>query len=137
MNDADVDAAIAEINAVVQTPRKLAKRATLVYECDNDRKCVLLCVLTISGVRVVYQPRYKLSDKVNQRESVQAARDKHTEDGDRRWKAGSFRLAQAAGWLSVQCDHCRAKIDVKSIESDYAAATRMPTVIKLSNGDVR
>lgn len=116
----------------------LKSRAILIYRCENrKRQCALLYVYSINGIRIVHQPRYKLSDEVNRRESVQAAREKHTEDGNRRWKEDTFPLSLAKGLLSLECDHCRSRVDVTTIESDLAAATRTPTTITLKNGTVR
>ena len=115
----------------------LKSHAVLIYRCEDKRRCAMLYVYSINGNRVVHQPRYKLSQEINQRESVQAAREKHTEDGERKWKEDSFPLSLAAGLLSLQCDHCRAWIDVETINADIAAATRRQTTITLKNGTVR
>lgn len=130
---ADDDAALV---AAMKATNTLDKRATLIYRC-NSRACPLLYVFTADGRRFAHQPRYKLSDDVNKRETVAAARAKHTIDGDRRWKAETFPLAQAGGHLSLECDHCRVKVHVDSIEADITAATRLPTTIRLGHGDMR
>ncbi|WP_019969342.1 hypothetical protein [Mycobacterium sp. 141] len=97
----------------------------------------MLYVFVAEGGPFVHQPAYKLSDAVNQRETVEAARAGHTIDGNRRWKPATFLLTEAAGQLSLECDHCRAKVHVDSIAADIAAATRQPSEIQLSNNTVR
>ncbi len=127
---------IGDIVAAMKTSGTLAKRATLIYRCQT-RSCPMLYVFVTAGERFVHQPRYKLSDEVNQTESVEAARAKHTVDGDRRWKADTFALAQAAGVLRLECDHCRAQLNVESIEADCRAATRQPTTIQMAHNELR
>lgn len=135
-NEAAMALARQDVDAM-KSAKTLKSQAVLIYRCENRKRCALLYVYSINGNRVVHQPRYKLSDEVNQRESVQAARDKHTEDGKGKWKEDSFPLSLARGLLRLQCDHCRAQIDVTTIEADLAAATRKPTTITLKNATVR
>jgi hypothetical protein len=118
------------------TPRQLRKRATVIYQCETC-SCAMLYVFTVGGRLFVHQPRRKLSDAVNQRESVADARAKHTADGDRRWLPETFALSQAGGYLSLECDHVRAKRHVDTIAAEVAAATRRPTTITVPNGDMR
>lgn len=127
---------LAETVERLRKTRTLHKRATVIYRCTN-RNHHLLYVFRIHGQYVVYQPPYKFSDEINERESVPAARSRLTVDGDRRYQRSTFLLAQAAGHLSVQCDDCQAKIRVDSIAADAAAATRQPTEIRLANNSVR
>jgi hypothetical protein len=135
-SSADDERFASELIAALQKTHTLDKRATVIYRCQT-RNCVLMYVFVTRGLHVVHQPRYKLSNEVNQRESADTARARHTLDGDRRWKEETFLLRQADGQLSLQCDHCRAKVQVDSIASDVAAATRQPTEIKLANNAVR
>jgi hypothetical protein len=115
---------------------KLSKRATLVYECESPC-CAMLYVFRIDGLLIAHQPRYKLSPTVNERESVQAARDRRTFDGNNHWKSETFPVSEAARVYHVQCDHCRAQVRVASIVDDARAATRQPTTIKVRNNEVR
>lgn len=131
MNDDEV---IAALNAL--STRSKRKRATLIYECTG-RKCALLYVFTAHGRRFAHQPRYKLSAEVNQQETVEAARTRHTLDGNRHWKADTFPLSAAAGVLRLECDHCRAQLEVGTIEADVRGATHLPTTIPLHHNQVR
>lgn len=131
MND---DGIISAIDALPSRGKR--RRATLIYQCAT-RKCPLLYVFSSNGRSFAHQPRYKLSDAVNQRETVAEARDKHTVDGERRWKAETFPLALADGLLSLECDHCRAKVRVETISSDTSVATRQATTIDLRHNEVR
>ncbi len=124
MTDEEIAVALAAVGTSA-----LAKRATVVYRCS--RGCVMLCVLTVDGRRFIHQPRYRLSPAINERETVAAARAKHTVDGERRWQAEAFARTLAAGELSIECDHHRAKLDVDQIDSDCRTATRQPTEIRV------
>jgi hypothetical protein len=130
MTDDEIVAALEAIPAA-----EVAKRAVIVYRCP--RGCVLLAVFRYDGRHFGYKPRVKLSDAVNQANSVAAARAKKTIDGDRRWRAYAFPLSRAGGLLSTDCNHVRAKVDVETVERDLAAATRQREAIPLSHNEVR
>lgn len=119
----------------MKVSKTLTKRAALIYRCET-RGCALLYVYNASGVLFAYQPSYKLSREVNERESVAEARAKHTRDGDRHWKDDTIPLDLAGGTLSLECDHCRAKVHVETIATEVAAATRLPATIKLPHNSV-
>jgi hypothetical protein len=135
VNDGDAAAIIAALEAT-SSRSKLTKLATVIYECET-RGCAMLYVFNNAGRLYIRQSRHKLSDPVNRQESVPDARAKHTIDGDRHWQGQAFELSQADGYLSLECDHCRAKRHVDTIAADVAAATRQPTTITVPNGDVR
>jgi hypothetical protein len=132
----DDDAAVIAALEATSSRSKLSKLATVIYECET-RGCAMLYVFNNAGRLYIRQSRRKLSPAVNREESVPAARAKHTVDGDRHWQKEAFALSQAGGYLSLECDHVRAKVHVDTIAADVAAATRQPTTLVVPNGDVR
>lgn len=81
---------------------KLGSHRVLTYRCP--RRCLLLDVLRLPHGFLVACPRYKLSPGVNETTSTAEGRQRHTEDGDRRWKGQVFFSTDAAGY-SLNCDH--------------------------------
>ena len=88
----------------------------LTYRCTSH-KCLLLDVIDAGPLGIiVHRPRYKYSDTVNQKQSSDAGRKANTIDGNRRWKAHTFNIAQSGlaaslidtddiGDMSLSCDH--------------------------------
>lgn len=126
-----------EIVALLEaTPlAKLRKEAVLVYHCR--RGCALLLVFTIDGRRFAYKRGVKLSEELNLQTTVQAAREKGTRDGNRRWRPYAFPMSLAGGWLLAECTHVRAQVDCETIDADMRSATRQPTLIQVTHGEMR
>lgn len=114
---------------------QIAKQSVVVYRCP--RGCTLLCVLVIEDRRFGYKPAAKVSPDVNEANSVPAAREKSTFDGDRRWRPYPFPMSLAGGLLLAECDHVRARVDCDTVDADLRAATHRPHTIKLSHNEVR
>ncbi len=131
MNDDEI---VANLQAIPTA--EVARRATLVYRCPQG--CTLLCVFRYDGRLFGYKPAVKMSDAVNQANSVPAARATKTIDGDRRWRPYAFPLSRAGGPMATDCDHIRAKVDLDTaVDADIRSATHRRHVIELANGEVR
>lgn len=125
-------------NLLLLPPGKVAKQSLVVYRCNvADSKCVLLCVLNIDGQRFGYKPAVKRSTELNELNSVPAARETKTSDGERRWLPYVFPMSAAGGWLLAECNHVHARVDCDSIDADVKAAPRRAHVIRLSHNEVR
>ena len=114
---------------------EIAKQSVLVYRCA--RGCALLCVLVVDGRSFGYKPAVKRSTELNERNSVQAARETKTTDGERRWRSYPFPMSAAGGWLLAECDHVHARVDCDSIDADIRSAPRRGHTVHLSHNEVR
>jgi hypothetical protein len=98
------------------TPRSaLLQVLVLEYRCPSS--CLLLHAWRTPGGLMWYRPRNTLSHAVAESDLVEAARIKHTSDGERKWLATGGSLDEfleffaddpdAAGALSMNCHHLR------------------------------
>ncbi|MCI1963285.1 MAG: hypothetical protein LKJ18_03935 [Ancrocorticia sp.] len=109
----------AKFYEMLQRRGQLRSHVVVTYRCQH--RCLLAQVLSTPQGLIVHVPRYKLSPDLNETNSVESARKKRTEDGNRRWKAQTFMLADALN-VGVQCDHLLPRAIEKSrIEQDVNA----------------
>jgi hypothetical protein len=107
----------AETNYKAMTRKERRQVLLAEYSC-RTRGCLLLHVWNTPQGRCYYQPRYALSPEVNKAESVEAARQKRTSDGNHKWMArwGSLdELLEFCGeepdlGIDLNCDHVRERI---------------------------
>ena len=111
------DAAAARFYESLKARGQVKSHLAVTYRCP--RRCTLAQILTTKAGILVHRPRYKLSPTVNAASSSEAGRAKHTEDGNRRWKAGTFMLV---GDIPAQCDHLQGRaIPAARVRADVAA----------------
>jgi hypothetical protein len=101
------------------------------YRCPKG--CLLLHVWDTPNARLYYPPRYQLSRATADAETVESARRKRTEDGERKWPAhgGSldyllefFADEPDSGGLPLNCHHLRRTAYCTELAADMRQARR-------------
>jgi len=105
-----------QIVSLYESVPKAALRQVLVLEYRCPSGCLLLHAWRTPDGLMWYRPRNTLSPAVAEADLVEAARIKHTSDGERRWLASGgsldelldfFELDPSEGGLSLNCHHLR------------------------------
>lgn len=101
--------------------------AVVEYRCAR-RGCLLLHVWRTPDGLKYYQPGYKLSAALNERDSNAAGRARNTIDGDRRWRSRGGVLDDLQGWgadvgIPLQCDHLNSVAPSDEVLAQAEAAT--------------
>ncbi len=122
-----------QIVRLYESVPRAALRQVLVLEYRCPSGCLLLHAWrTPDGLRW-YRPQNTLSPAVAEADLVEAARIKHTSDGERRWLASGgsldelldfFELDPSEGGLSLNCHHLRNVVALcDRLASDTANVT--------------
>ncbi|MDJ1113789.1 hypothetical protein [Microbacterium dauci] len=98
---------------LLRSRRALKSVSRFVARCQNG--CLLLTIFETPSGPAFHQPRYKLSDSLNEIESNAAGRAANTEDGDRRWREQAGMVSAAINFV-LTCDHTRRTLEFADIE---------------------
>lgn len=105
----------------------LLNRVTLHrYQCA--RGCQIATVFRAGQTTLCAVRDYKYSPGLNAKQSVEAAREKNTLDGDRHWPSHVFDVDSIAEWgegtgMSVTCRHFRGTLSGARVLRDIANAS--------------
>lgn len=103
------------------------------YRCSHPKHCLLLDVWSSPLGRLYYLPRYQLKADKSLTETVESARLKRTEDGERKWPAAGgsidylldfFADEMDANGLPLNCHHLRRSVSCAELAADLAVARR-------------
>lgn len=119
----DAEAARAHLAyGAMKASGRLKSYRLIEYRCAAGR-CLLLDVVNLPepvGL-VLHQPRFKQSPALNEQMSSASGRAKHTEDGDRRWRARTVPRSAALN-VALTCDHVQGLVlDFDRVATDIAA----------------
>ncbi|CAN5322976.1 hypothetical protein BH11ACT1_BH11ACT1_18180 [soil metagenome] len=122
LRQADARTAAAEaFYAMLERQGQLASHRVLTYRCA--RRCLLAEVLRTTSGLVIHHDRYKMSPTRNETSSSASGRRVNTEDGDRRWKARTYFITEAAN-LTVSCDHIANRtIEIRDVLAALESGT--------------
>lgn len=105
---------------------KLKAHRVVTYFCPN--RCRLADVLDTKQGLIIHSPGYKLSPRINEGTTNASGRAANTIDGNRRWKAHTYFIDQAAN-ITCSCDHVRAAIlEIDRVRTDVAAGRAEITI---------
>lgn len=118
--------ALQEAHRFITENGLLAKVTLLRYQCR--RGCQIATVFRLDGTTMCAVRDYKLSPGLNQSQTVAAAREKNTLDGNRWWPSHVFDVDDLAHWgddagMHLTCRHYRGVVRASAVLSDVDGVT--------------